>query len=343
MPGKWGRRAISIPALLVALTLGSLLLPVLLVVAALVDAVRALSRKTPWIAVRIVLFGELYLLLEVIGLASLFGVWLGTLPLGRARSERLLAATYAVQRLWASSLFIAVKRLFGLSLEVEGESVLEPGPLVLFVRHASVIDTLLPTVLVSARFGTRLRFVLKRELLVDPCLDVAGSRLPNVFVRRSGEDDRDIEAVAELARGLGPKDGVLIFPEGTRFTPDKQRRALQRLREKSPELYELARSLTHVLPPRLGGALALLESATEADLVFFAHVGLDGFASVTDIFRYALSRRVVRVKLWRIPRQAVPDSRQARTEFLLKEWQKLDDWVAAELGVPHAATSKRSA
>ncbi|MFO0566175.1 MAG: hypothetical protein U0263_10970 [Polyangiaceae bacterium] len=52
MPGKWGRRAISIPALLVALTLGSLLLPVLLVVAALVDAVRALSRKTPWIAVR---------------------------------------------------------------------------------------------------------------------------------------------------------------------------------------------------------------------------------------------------------------------------------------------------
>lgn len=53
-------------------------------------------------------------------------------------------------------------------LEVEGVNALQPGPLVVLMRHASLADTLLPAVVIASH-GIRLRYVLKRELLWDPC------------------------------------------------------------------------------------------------------------------------------------------------------------------------------
>ncbi|HRE89632.1 MAG TPA: 1-acyl-sn-glycerol-3-phosphate acyltransferase, partial [Myxococcota bacterium] len=85
--------------------------------------------------------------------------------------------------------------------------------------HTSLVDTLLPTTYLTARRGLKLRWVLKRELLVDPCLDVAGSRLPNAFVARDGSDtEKALAQVRALATDLPADEGVLIYPEGTRFT-----------------------------------------------------------------------------------------------------------------------------
>jgi hypothetical protein len=56
------------------------------------------------------------------------------------------------------------------------------------LRHASIGDTLLASALVGRPHGIFwLRYVLKRELLWDPCLDVVGNRLPHVFVDRASD------------------------------------------------------------------------------------------------------------------------------------------------------------
>lgn len=328
MTGSWGRRAVTIPAVTLAFLLATTLLPLLFLGASLIDLTRWLRRRVPWVSLRILAFLWFYLAAQLLGLTALAWVWLRTRSAGR---ERLIAATFAVQEAWASALFRAVSALFGLDFELEGDEELEPGPYLVFIRHASVIDTLLPTVFVTAKHGIRLRFVLKRELLIDPCLDVAGQRLPNYFVQRTGDDASDVRGVAALASGLGPNEGVLIYPEGTRFGPNKHRRALAKLETEAPEVFALAKSLTHVLPPRLGGALALLGAAPEVDAVFFAHTGLDGFASVRDIFRHALGRRRVSIKLWRVPRSQIPLARADRVRWLYGEWQKLNDWIAARV------------
>ncbi|MBK9000983.1 MAG: lysophospholipid acyltransferase family protein [Myxococcales bacterium] len=314
-----------------AFLLATPLLPLLTVGASLIDLTRWLRRRLPWVSLRMLAFFWFYLAAQVVGLTALAWVWLRTLAAGKDRAPRSIAATFAVQEAWASALFRAVSLLFGLDFELEGDEELEPGPYLVFIRHASVIDTLLPTVFVTAKHGIRLRFVLKRELLIDPCLDVAGQRLPNYFVQRSGDDASDVRGVAALASGLGPNEGVLIYPEGTRFGLEKHRRALAKLETEAPELFALAKSLTHVLPPRLGGALALLDAAPEVDAVFFAHTGLDGFASVRDIFRHALGRRRVSIKLWRVPRSQIPLARADRVRWLYGEWQKLNDWIAARV------------
>ena len=93
----------------------------------------------------------------------------------------------------------------------------------LFVRHSSSADTVLAAGVLANPQRRRFRYVLKQELLWDPCLDIVGCRLPNVFVNRQAvRSGEEALAVAELARDLGPDKGVLIYPEGTRYSPKKQ-------------------------------------------------------------------------------------------------------------------------
>jgi 1-acyl-sn-glycerol-3-phosphate acyltransferase len=184
----------------------------------------------------------------------------------------------------------------------------------------------------------RLRTVLKRELLWDPCLDIVGQRIPNAFVGRDGKDSAgEIAKVEGLARSLGDGDGVLIYPEGTRFSPQK----LQSVRAKLEAAHDagrgdvrvrdLARTLTHVLPPQLGGVMAALAAATTADVVICTHVGFDGIRTFSDLVRGTLVRRHVRVHFRRLPRSVIPVDADARVAWLLGEWREVDRQVGAVL------------
>jgi 1-acyl-sn-glycerol-3-phosphate acyltransferase len=177
-----------------------------------------------------------------------------------------------------------------------------------------------------------MRYVLKRELLWDPCLDLVGHRLPNVFVRRgSGDSQREAARVAGLARDLGSRDGVLIYPEGTRFSPAKRQRALAAISERG-ELERLARvtTLRHVLPPRPAGVLALLDAAPAADVLVIAHTGFEESSRFTNFWNGALVGQRIRVRLWRVPRRQIPETMDARVAWLDDQWARIDDWIALQ-------------
>jgi 1-acyl-sn-glycerol-3-phosphate acyltransferase len=224
-----------------------------------------------------------------------------------------------------------VRRVYGLRVEAEP---CEAGarPLLVLVRHASLLDALLPTVFVSAPTGTRLRYVMKREPLLDPCLDVVGQRLPNVFVARgAAEPEREEDAIRELARDLGPGEGVVIYPEGTRFTPEKRARARAHRgvgRRGAPRRVAAER-LRHVLPPRSRGPLALLEAAPHADVLLLAHHGLEGASHAGPILRGAPIGRRVQVRCWRVPVAELPRDRAGRLAWLDAEWARIDAWIEA--------------
>jgi len=319
------RRLRSIPPLVLGLLLVTALLPALLVAGLAIDFVRwALSRVAPT-ATRLALFLWVYLAAEVAGLAALAVAWVAS---GGGRREVWLRNfTGGLQQLWAAALFGAVRALFGLRLEVEGGENVAPGPTIVLIRHASIVDNLLPANLIARPHGIRLRYVLKRELLADPCLDVAGRRLPNYFVRRGTGEAEERERVGALARDMGRDEGVLIYPEGTRFSPQRRARAIARIAERDPALAGRAERLRHLLPPRLGGVGALLDGAPAADVLVVAHHGFDGLRLVSDIWRGGLVGLAVRVRITRVPRSAVPAAGPARTEWLYELWQDVDDWV----------------
>lgn len=323
---SWGRRALTIPLYALLLVVAVVSSPLCLMVAAIVDLLRGRS----FVVVRCMAFFTWYLACEVVGISVSFAVWLASLLSARRDPELFVERNFRLQCWWARTLLAGATYVFGLRFEADVPEGVGNGPLLLFVRHTSVGDTLLPAVYLSNRFGLMLRYVLKRELLWDPCLDIVGNRLPNYFARRgSGESDREIRAVQGLLEGLGAGDGVLIYPEGTRFTAAKRRRALERIAKgRHPELLAAAERLRHVLPPRLGGPLGLLERNPGADVVLCAHTGFEGAGTFSNLLRGHLVNATIRVRFWRVPYADIPRERTAQVAWLFDQWRQVDDWVA---------------
>ena len=321
------RRLITIPLYALAFLLALTSAPLWIPGAALLD----LAARGHGVALRSAALFTFYLGCELAGLCAAAALWLAR-PLARWSEARWQELHFRLQDRWGAALFGGLRFLFDLRVEIEGEedARLGEGPYLLLLRHASSGDTLLASALVGRPHGMRLRYVLKRELLFDPCLDVVGSRLPHVFVDRSGADSRSaIAHVQACARSLGRRDGVLIYPEGTRFSRARRERELERLaREGDVKGIDYASSLASVLPPRLGGVLGLLDAAAEADVVVCAHAGFEGAASLAQVWRGGLLRKRVRVRFWRIPRSSIPLSQDDRAQWLRELWQEMDAWVS---------------
>ena len=125
-----------------------------------------------------------FLLSENAGLLLRFWIWLRT----PARSPERLARTFVTQRRYTSWLLRSVTWAFSLTFKVVGAELVRPGPVLVFVRHTSLVDVLIPGGFIANAHLLHLRYVLKRELLVEPCLDVAGHWIPNHFVDRQSTD-----------------------------------------------------------------------------------------------------------------------------------------------------------
>jgi 1-acyl-sn-glycerol-3-phosphate acyltransferase len=311
---------ITIPGVVLAFVLVSLGLPLLLATGLLVDLARAAVSRRPAMATRLIAFLWIYLLGQMWALPALAAAAM----LG---GKRAIDLTFRLQDAWTWWNFDAMRAVFRLSFSVEGSDAIDPPPILLLARHASIVDTLLPAVFVTREHGIRLRYVLKRELLVDPALDVAGNRLPNHFVDRGpAGTEAETAAIRSLAQGMTPAEGVMIYPEGTRYSEEKRLRYTAPLVRKGGVIGELASGLERVLPPRPGGTLALLD-ATTADVVVLAHRGLEGFARVKDIWSGGLVGSRVELKFWRVARADVPENRSDRVQWLFRLWNEIDDWV----------------
>jgi len=317
------RRVITIPAVLALLAVVTVASPALLVIGAIVDLARLAATRRRGMVLRSLAFLWIYLVGEAWALLAL----LGTSVLA---GHKKLDATYALQDRWAAWNLTALRLLFSVEVRVTGENHARPGPIIVLSRHASLVDTLLPARFIARANGMRLRYVLKKELLIDPALDIAGSRLPNVFVDRAAKEAAERQSIKRLAEDLGPRDGVLIYPEGTRFDEAKLRRHQRRHPRADPGSIEhLTSRYRRVLPPRPGGTLALLE-ASDADVLVFAHRGLEGLATVRDIWRGDLVGSTIDLAMWRVARADIPHSRAERVEWLFRLWADVDEWVRSD-------------
>ncbi|HSO49244.1 MAG TPA: 1-acyl-sn-glycerol-3-phosphate acyltransferase [Acidimicrobiia bacterium] len=315
------RRLITIPVVVVMFLLVSVGLPFLIATGLLVDLARAGLSGRPAMASRLIVFLWLYLLGEMLALLALAFA-------GLHSHDRAVDLTYRFQAVWAAWNLNAIEQVFGLTFVAEGLDQVPPPPILLLARHASLIDTMLPARYVARDHGIMLRYVLKKQLLIDPALDIGGNRLPNHFVDRgSGDTESEIASIRALGAGMSDAEGILIYPEGTRYSEEKRVRYVGSLLRKGGPLAEIAAGFERVLPPRSGGTLALLD-ATTADVVVLAHRGLEGLATVKDIWSGELIGSRIDVKLWRVSRAGIPRDRSARVEWLYRLWGDVDHWVS---------------
>lgn len=336
------RRVRGIGFEIVAFVLVTVLLPVLLLGGLVVDTVLWLRHRKPFVAVRLIAFAWCFLANEMHALLSLIWIWVSAGgPAGKGGMRRR-RGVYNLRIRWAAMHLGAVRRLFGLRFTVEGLELAAPGPTLVLIRHASIIDNMLPDTLIGRRHGIGLRFVIKRELNLIPTIDIGGRWVPAYFVRRGSSDAAaEVARLRTLANDLGPGESILIYPEGTRHTPKKLARAQEIIAERTPQHAPLANRLNNLLPPRLGGPVALLEECLDqgVDVVVCGHVGLDGFEYISDIWKGRLVGQEVRVRFWRYAASEVPADHDGRIAWLYGVWQVLDDWVGEQRAAAERTTA----
>ena len=318
-PRRWRRRAVSLSLLAVAAGLAPLIGPPVLVGAALLDVI--LQRGT---RARAVAFVLLYIACQSVGVVGCAAVWLRH----RGDPAAFRTANHVLQERWASTLLGGLMRLFRMKISLTGEAQPERGPYLLLVRHVSSADTLLPMIAIALRHHLRTRYVMKAELLWDPCLDLVGQRVPNTFVRRGGADPEGAAArLGALCRDLDPDEIVVLYPEGTRFTAARRQRALDRLSDQ-PDVQARARALTRTLLPRTRGVAAMRSAAPDLDVVVLGHSGLQGVRGMSDLTGGALLDRTVHLRAWRTPGDAVPTTAADLDPWLFDQWRRLEEWLA---------------
>jgi len=324
LPQRLLRRAVTMPGFVLGLLGWAALLPVSLPVALVGDLL--LRRRLA--ATRFVLALLFFLGFEVFGFTAV-GSLIAT---GNGTRERL----YRLETFWAGALLGTLLRLFGMRLEVEGLDALLPGPVLLLGNHVSVADALLPAGVATARGGLRMRYVAKGELIWDPCVDLACHVLPNVFVQRGSADTPgDLLRVRSLLDDIGPREGISLFPEGTRFTPAKRAAILAKRQSEGPrEHLARDRALRCLMPPRTGGVLALLDGGRPLHVVIMAHTGLEEIHGIPDLWSGALIGRTLRIAFWRLPAASIPAGREARVDWIYDQWERLDAWLAEARGLP---------
>src|SRR4051794_24217518 len=293
------------PLLIAALAVAVISLPALVVVA----VVASVLLPGRWYALRLLGFALVYLALEVLGLAVAAVLWALSGFGRRSDSPAFRAAHYTMLRLLLDVLMRTAERLFALRLVTDGASwsPLDDGvpgstnAMVVLSRHAGPGDSfLLVHTLMNRDHLRQPRIVLKDVLQLDPLIDVYLNRLPNHFVTADpGAGYNSAEAIADLARGMGDEDALLIFPEGANFTPQRRVRAIKRLRDRGlATAVRRAEAMRNVLPPHPAGVTAALRAAPHADVVFVAHTGLEHLSTVRDVWRGLPTDKTLHLRWW---------------------------------------------
>ena len=204
-------------------------------------------------------------------------------------------------------------RVVGIQLEVKGEVPSHPSPIVI-VNHQSWFDIPIVQEIISAR-GPRLSFLVKRSLVWVPLIGWICLLLGFPRLRRTGSpQDRalDLNAVSQAAeQGVAARHALLIFAEGTRFTPKK------RSDQNSP--------FDHLLRPRVGGFAAACQIFPEGTPIIDLSIYYDGgshfwrcLGGATSVIRVDVSTHSL-------------DQTMSAEAFLNERWRTKDRWLESQL------------
>src|SRR3954468_21336902 len=118
----------------------TLLSPLVLLAGARADRALWVVRRKPLMGVRLAAMAWWFLLGELRGLLGLARVYVATGgPSGRGSLKRR-RLVYDLRIRWARSHLAGLRAVFGVSFDVEGLEHAGPGPVLVFIRHASIID-----------------------------------------------------------------------------------------------------------------------------------------------------------------------------------------------------------
>jgi len=321
------RRFITIPSLIIVTILLTLLMPVIIAVSFVVDLFRRYSFST----IRTCISIWLFLWLELIFLFISGWVWIKYKFTSSQKEKDYALTNRKIQKNFCKIYIPFVLKIFRAKINFHGKEHLEScKPSVMFTRHVSLIDTFIPVFsLYSLSKNKWPRYVLKAELLNDPLFDVVGNRFPNVFIRRGkGLSETETTRILNLRNTMEENETLVIFPEGTRFTPKKRKKLIKHSQKNGKkDLFKYASSLKATLPPLTKGSMALLSESVKYDLVVLAHRGFENVVTIWDLFKGSLIDKTIDIMITKYSFEEIPKDEDEKKLFLMNIWKKVDNYA----------------
>ncbi|MGH2916290.1 MAG: 1-acyl-sn-glycerol-3-phosphate acyltransferase [Solirubrobacteraceae bacterium] len=331
MPGPWLRRPVTVAVSV--LIDGSCLAaaPLLLGLGVLVAVVTGDRRLLIMTRIFLVYFAR-----ELTTLAACAALWLLSGAGALTGTRTLQALHWRLLGWFVGGVAGAVQRELELRVVQEAgsataaEALAGTAPLLVFSRHAGPADTILLIDRLIFRFGRRPSVVFKQAVALDPAVDLLSGRLPHAVLDLNDPAEAR-RAISDTTAALGARGVLLLFPEGGNFTAPRRRSVLRSLRRRGLRTAATrAEQLHHVLPPRPAGAIAALDAAPLADVVFAAHTGLGLAAYPLQIYRELPVRATMHTRMWHVPRAEVPLDEDGRCAWLNEWWRRIDAWIGDE-------------
>jgi 1-acyl-sn-glycerol-3-phosphate acyltransferase len=338
LPPRWVRRVVIDPVFWVmGLVLFLVTLPVLVVVSVLVLLLPGQLR-----GLRLLGFALVFLAVEVVVLPVAFISWVVSGFGWAIRRPTFVEFHYQVARVLLVVLYWCGSRFFALEMDRRGPEQPERdplafvSPLLVLSRHAGPGDSLLLVHELLSWARRRPRVVLKDTLQWDPMIDVLLNRLPMAFVDAASADQGGVVGeIGRLASSMGPRDALLIFPEGGNVTAKRQKQAIERLRSSGREAAAArAEGIVHLLPPRPRGVQAALLANRDLRVVVVAHTGLDDLNTISDLWKAIPVDKTLHLRWQAVSAIEVPSDEQALSDWLFTEWEAMDVWVSAHRADP---------
>ena len=333
LPPRWLRRILIAPAVVL---LAVLLLPADVVLVVLVGGVLTWLAPGRLRSPRVLWMASFYVLWDAALLVAAFVLWVASGFGVAIRRPAFEQTHYALARRALQVLFWQVQWTLRLQIDVVDADLgrtFEGRPIVVASRHAGPGDSFILVHALLDGFARAPRIVLKDTLQWDPAIDVMLNRLPAQFVtprdsRRAGAPGVS-GAVGRLARGLGQRSALVIFPEGGKVTPHRRLARIEALRRAGRRhLAEAAEQMHHVMAPHAGGILSALAQAPHAGVVFVAHTGLEKLVTVRDVWReLPMDKRIV-MKGWSVEPAEIPDGSDQQEGWLFDWWLRVDRWIS---------------
>lgn len=126
-------------------------------------------------------------------------------------------AAIRVLQLWGKTSFVLMRLIAGVSIEIRGREHLVPGAVLVAAKHQSLWET----------FGLLTLFedpaiVLKKELTYIPLFGSFALKFRQITVDRNAGSSALRRLIAQAKRARDDHRQIIIFPEGTRKTPDAE-------------------------------------------------------------------------------------------------------------------------
>ena len=324
---RWKRRAKTIPAMLAATIVAWVIVPLAVPSLSLFDALRG-RRRLPLL--RVYGFVLQYLVNDSVEILLAGPLWMMA-RFGRSLNTESSRRRHARLQAWSiRTLARRAEQLLGIRVSIDpvSEGQLGRGPAIVISRHVHLFDSSLPSLLYQRR-GCLARGVIMAELLADPGFDLLYQRTGSVFIVRDGAPHA-AEQLGPLGAGLDERTVAVIFPEGRLFRPALLARSLERLATTNPGRAERLKGLSHLLPPRPAGLLALIRAAPGADLVVISHFGLDAIGTIRRLGSDAPLDLTIRVTATRYPRSTIPHGDDEFIVWLDNIWSEMDSELARD-------------